>query len=155
MKRSPLRIDKEGRWFFDDEEVTHRKTYLLFSRNLTRDESGRTILRIGQEQCLVEVEDVPFVVRSLDFVLSDGGELKSIWLTLNDETREQLNQATLRIGAQNVPYCRVRAGKFEARFSRGAYQLLLPYIQQDEKKGRFFIRIDGKDYDLKSHPSMP
>ena len=155
MNRSPLRIDKEGRWFFQDEEITHRKTYLLFSQNLTRDESGRTILRIGQEQCLVEVEDAPFVVKSLDFVLSDGGELKSIWLILNDETREQLNQATLRIGAENVPYCRVRAGKFEARFSRGAYQLLLPYIQQDEKKSRFFIRIDGKEYNLATLPSMP
>jgi len=155
MNRSPLRIDKEGQWFFHDEEITHRKTYLLFCQNLTRDESGRIILRIGQEQCLVEVEDAPFVVKTLDFVLSDGGELKSIWLILNDETREQLNQATLRIGAENVPYCRVRAGKFEARFSRGAYQLLLPYIQQDEKKSRFFIRIDGKEYNLATLPSMP
>jgi hypothetical protein len=155
MNRSPLRIDKEGRWFFHDEEITHRRTYLLFSQNLTRDESGRTILRIGQEQCPVEVEDVPFVVKTLDFVLSDGGELKSIWLTLNDETREQLNQASLRIGAENVPYCRVRSGKFEARFSRGAYQLLLPYIQQDEKANRFFIHIDGKEQDLTTLPPCP
>jgi len=155
MNRSPLRIDKEGRWFFHDEEITHRKTYLLFSQNLTRDESGRTILRIGQEQSPVEVEDVPFVIKTLDFVLSDGGELKSIWLTLNDETHEQLNQATLRIGAENVPYCRVRDGKFEARFSRGAYQLLLPYIQQDDKTNRFFIHIDGKEYNLAALPSVP
>ncbi len=155
MNRSPLRIDKEGRWFFQDEEITHRRTYLLFSQNLTRDESGQTILRIGKEQCPVEVEDVPFVVKTLDFVLSDGGELKSIWLTLNDETREQLNQATLRIGAENVPYCQVRSGKFEARFSRGAYQLLLPYIQEDQKLNRFFIRIDGEEYDLTTLPSLP
>ena len=155
MSGSPLRIDKEGRWFFHDEEITHRKTYLLFSQNLTRDDSGRIILRIGREQCPVEVEDAPFVVKTLDFVLSDGGELKSIWLTLNDETREQMNQATLRIGAENVPYCRVRSGRFEARFSRGAYQLLLPYIQQDEKANRFFIHIDGKEYDLTTLPSMP
>jgi len=155
MSKPPLRIDKEGRWFFHDEEITHRKTYLLFCQNLTRDESGRTILRIGQEQCPVEVEDAPLVVKTLDFVLADGGGLKSIWLTLNDETREQLNQATLRIGAANVPYCRVRCGKFAARFSRGAYQLLLPYIQQDEKTDRFFIQIDGKEYDLTTLPSVP
>jgi hypothetical protein len=155
MSGSPLRIDKEGRWFFHDEEITHRKTYLLYCRHLTRDDSGRIILRIGREQCPVEVEDAPFVVKTLDFVLSDGGELKSIWLTLNDETREQLNQATLRIGAKNVPYCRVRSGRFEARFSRGAYQLLLPYIQQDEKANRFFIRIDGEEYDLTTLPSTP
>jgi hypothetical protein len=148
MNRPPLRIDKEGRWFFHDEEITHRKTYLLFSRNLARDESGQTILRIGQEQCPVEVEDAPFVVQTLEFVLADGGELKSIGLRLNDETQEPLDQETLRIGPENVPYCRVRSGKFEARFSRGAYQLLFPFIRQDEKENRFFITIGGKDYDL-------
>jgi hypothetical protein len=148
MKKSPLRIDKEGRWFFDDEEIIHRKTYLLFSRSLARDESGRTILRIGREQCPVEVEDAPFVVRTLEFILADGGELKSIWLHLNDETREPLNQETLRIGPENVPYCRVRSGEFEARFSRGAYQLLFPFIQHDEEENRFFITIGGKNHDL-------
>ncbi len=148
MNKHPLRIDKEGRWFFEDEEITHRKTYLLFSRSLARDESGQTILRIGREQCPVEVEDAPFVVRTLEFILSDGGELKSVWLYLNDETREPLDQETLRIGPENVPYCRVRSGKFEARFSRGAYQLLFPFIRHDEKENRFFITIGGKDYDL-------
>jgi hypothetical protein len=155
MNLSPLRIDKEGRWFYGDEEITHRKTYLLYCRHLTRDESGRIILRIGQEQCPVEVEDVPFVVKTLDFILSDKGKLKSIWLTLNDETREQLNPGTLHIGLVNVPYCQVRGGVFEARFSRSAYQLLLPYIQHDEEAKRFFISIAGKEYDLTTLPSMP
>ena len=63
MKDFVLRIDKEGRWFFREEEITHRRTYLLYCRNLTRDEMGRTILRIGREECSVEVEDAPFVVK--------------------------------------------------------------------------------------------
>jgi len=151
MNQSPLRIDKEGRWFFDHEEITHRKTYLLFSRNLTRDESGRIILRIGQEECFVEVEDAPFVVKTLQFIPADGGGLKSIWLILNDETRELLAPETLRIGPSNVLYCRVRGGMFEARFSRGAYQLLLPYVQHEEKANRFFLTLDGKAYDLMPH----
>jgi hypothetical protein len=155
MNPFPFRIDKEGRWFQGSEEITHRKTYLLYSRHLTRDESGRIILRIGKEQSAVEVEDVPFVVKTLDFTLSDKGQLESIWLTLNDETRELLHQETLRIGPGNVPYCEVRGGVFEARFSRGAYQLLLPYIQHDEKANRFFITIAGKEYDLTALPSPP
>lgn len=148
MKESPLRIDKEGRWFFRDEEITHRKTYLLYCRNLTRDESGQIILRIGREQCPVEVEDAPFVVKTLEFVPAEGREPKSIGLILNDETREQLHPETLRIGPGNVLYCRVRSGKFEARFSRGAYQLLIPFVRHDEKENRFFITIDGRAYDL-------
>lgn len=148
MNESSLRIDKEGRWFLGDEEVTHRKTYLFYCRNLTHDESGRIILRIGREQCPVEVEDVPFVVKTLEFLLAEGGELKAIGLFLNDETREELHPETLRIGPDHVLYCRVRAGKFEARFSRGAYQLLFPYIRHDEEEDRFFITIDEKAYDL-------
>ena len=148
MKETPLRIDKEGRWFFRDEEITHRKTYLLYCRNLTLDESGRVILRIGREQCPVEVEDVPFVVKTLDFVLTERGDLKSVWLILNDETREELHPETLRIGPDHVLYCQVRSGKFEARFSRGAYQLLFPFFRQDEKENRFFITVDGRAYDL-------
>ena len=152
MNGSPLRIDKEGRWFIRDEEITHRKTYLLYCRNLTLDESGRIILRIGSEQCPVEVEDVPFVVKTLEFVSTEDGGLKAIGLVMNDETREELHPETLRIGPDHVLYCRVRSGKFEARFSRGAYQLLFPYIRHDEKENRFFITIDGKAYDL-SHRS--
>ena len=139
MNESPLRIDKEGRWFFQGEEITHRKTYLLYSRSLTRDESGRVIVRIGREQCLVEVEDAPFVVTTIAFVPfgSDGQE--AMWLTLNDETREKLDPGTLRIGPNNIPYCKVRGGIFDARFSRNAYQLLVPHIQHDEKDKRFFL----------------
>jgi hypothetical protein len=148
MKEAPLRIDKEGRWFFRDEEITHRKTYLLYCRNLTLDESGRIVLRIGREQCPVEVEDVPFVVKTLEFALAEDGELKAIGLVLNDETREELLPETLRIGPDHVLYCRVRSGKFEARFSRGAYQLLFPFIRHEEREDRFFLSIDGKAYDL-------
>lgn len=148
MNESPLRIDKEGRWFFRDEEITHRKTYLLYCRNLTRDESGRIILRIGGEQCPVEVEDAPFVVKTMEFVLKEGGELKAIGLILNDETREPLQPETLRIGPDHVLYCRVRSGEFEARFSRGAYQLLFPFVRHEERENRFFLSIDGKRHDL-------
>jgi hypothetical protein len=155
MSESPLRIDKEGRWFFRDEEITHRKTYLLYCRNLTLDEAGRTILRIGGEQCPVEVEDVPFVVKTLEFVLAKGGELKGIGVILNDETCEELQPETLRIGPDHVLYCRVRSGKFEARFSRGAYQLLFPFIRHEEREDRFFLSVDGKNFDLSSKGDTP
>jgi hypothetical protein len=41
---------------------------------------------------------------------------------------------------------------FEARFSRGAYQLLMRYVQHDEKANRFFINIERKEYDLTTLP---
>ena len=148
MKDFVLRIDKEGRWFFREEEITHRRTYLLYCRNLTRDEMGRTILRIGREECSVEVEDAPFVVKTLELIHSENGDLKSIGVILNEEIREPLDMTTLRIGADNIPYCRVRGGMFEARFSSGAYQLLAHFIRHDDEGKQFYIVVDGKEYPL-------
>jgi hypothetical protein len=148
MNESPLRIDKDGRWFFQGEEITHRKTFLLYARSLTRDEAGRIILRVGREQCPVEVEDAPFVVTTVEFIPFGPDGQEAIWLTLNDETREKLDPATLRIGPGNIPYCKVREGMFEARFSRNAYQLLVPHIQHDEKENRFFLSLNKTKYPL-------
>ncbi len=148
MKNFSLRIDRDGRWFSNEEEITHRKTYLLYSRSLVRDVSGRILLRIKNEEWPVEVEDAPYVVKSLDADTAGTDEIAAIDLLLNDETRERLIPETLRIGAANVPYCRVHGGQFEARFSRNAYQLLFPYIHHDEMRERFFIAIGGRKYQL-------
>jgi uncharacterized protein len=148
MNKTALWIDKEGRWFFQGEEITHRKTYLLYCRNLTVDKHGELILRIGHEQCPVEAEDVPFVVKSLDFLITSEKKLRSIDLLLNDETREILQPETFRVGRQNILYCQVRGGKFSARFSRNAYQLLFPHIQVDGTGEHFFLVLDGREYPL-------
>ena len=148
MKEPFFWIDKEGRWFYQREEITHRRTYLLYSRNLTLDGEGRLFLRVGKEECRVKVEDAPYVVKSVDFICPDGETPKGIDLFLNDETREPLQPETLKVGERNVLYCRVRGGKFAARFSRGAYQLLFPFIRHDEKGKRFFLLLDGKEYNL-------
>jgi hypothetical protein len=148
MNEPTLHIDKDGRWFFQGEEITHRKTYLLFCQNLTRDPSGRIILKIGDEQCPVEVEDTPFVVVSLMFHSSAAGGLESIDLVLNDGSQEPLDPSSLRIRPDHVPCCRVRKGLFEARFSRQAYQLLIPHIQQDPDDSSFFLPLGGKKYRL-------
>jgi len=148
MKSPPLRIDKEGRLFFQGEEITHRKTYLLYFRSLTRDESGRVILRVGREQCPVESEDAPFVVKTIEFVSFGLDGQEAIWLTLNDETKEKLVPETLRIGPGNVPYCKVREGMFEARFSRNAYQLLVPHIRYDKEENCFFLFLNKNKYYL-------
>ena len=44
-------------------------------------------------------------------------------------SREALDPATLRLGAGDVPYCRIKGGKFEARFSRAAAWQLLQHME--------------------------
>jgi hypothetical protein len=96
----------------------------------------------------VELEDAPFVVKTIEFIPFGLDGHEAIWLTLNDETKEKLVPETLRIGPGNVPYCKVREGMFEARFSRNAYQLLIPHIQQEEKENRFFLSLNKTKYPL-------
>ncbi len=148
MSQAPFRIDKEGRWFSRGEEITHHKTYLLYSRNLTRDDAGRLILRLGEEECPVEVEDAPLIVKSLKFFFTKDKKLRTIHLLLNDESCEELDPATLKIVENNVPCCEVRGRMFRARISRPAFQLLIPFIQQDQEGKRFFLVLDGKEYFL-------
>ena len=148
METPTIKIDKDGRWFYQGEEITHRRTYLLYCRSLTRDESGRILLRVGREECLVEVEDAPFVVTTVEFVPAGMDGREAIWLTLNDETREKMDPETLHISLTHIPYCRVREGMFEARFSRNAYQILAPHIQFDEKENRFFLSLNGNKHYL-------
>jgi hypothetical protein len=84
----------------------------------------------------------------MDFVSAGPRDEEAIWLTLNDETREKMAPDTLRIGPNHIPYCRVREGMFEARFSRNAYQILASHIQLDEKENRFFLALNGKNHYL-------
>ncbi|HXJ78688.1 MAG TPA: DUF1285 domain-containing protein [Candidatus Methylomirabilis sp.] len=119
-----LRIDKDGAWFHDDEEVTHEGMLAELRSSLSRDSQGY-YLRIGPVRVPVEVEDAPFVVLRAE---PDGDRLV---LTVNDLTREPLALDTLRFGADGVPYCRVKPEGFDARWSRAAAHQLFGSVQYD------------------------
>ncbi len=71
-------------------------------------------------------------------------------VTLNDLTRERLDPETLRLGAGEVPYCRVKGGAFDARFSRAAAYQLLERVEPDASTGRGALRVGGRRYALGS-----
>ena len=120
-----LRIDRDGAWFHEGEEVTHEGMLAGLRSNLSRDDHGH-FLQIGPVRVAVEVDDAPFVVVRAE---RDGDRLM---LTLNDLAREALAPGTLRFGVDGVPYCRVKDGRFEARWSRAATYQLLQHVQSDE-----------------------
>ena len=113
----------------------------LFSL-LERDEKGRYILRLKNQRCYLEVEDTPFVVMRVD-------KTHTFLITLNDETKEELDLNTLWVGDENVLYCKIREGKFEARFSRPAYYQLANYVEFDESQEKFYIVLNNHRYFIK------
>ena len=66
---------------------------------------------------------------------------------LNDGSEQDVDPATLRIGAGDVPYCGVARG-FEARLSRAAAYQLLALADYDERSGRGALRLGNREYTL-------
>lgn len=139
-----LFIDKNGVWFQNGVEMIHPGIRSLFYGMLEKTPFGTYQIRMGAEICSVEVEDAPFVVTAV--LNGDGG---SIRIALNDGCAETLDPEGLWIGAENVPYCRVKAGSFHARFSRPAYYQLANYIVSDDECEEFFLVVGGRKTPVK------
>jgi len=135
-------LDKEGRWFHQGEEITHQKTIELFSRSIVKDPSGGYRLQIGKEWAKIQVEDTPYMVRSVELCKDQ------IKLILNDNSSETLDPRTLRIGKDNVLYCSVKSGKYPARFLRPAYYQIMQLLDQDDSG--FFLKIGNERFQLAS-----
>jgi len=136
-----LRVDVNGDWFDDDVEITHAGILANLRSVLRRDAQGyyiQTRIRIP-----VEVEDVPFVVARIE---RRGEVLHAI---LSDGTDADVDPATLRVSHDDVPYCAVRGGAFEARLSRAAAFQLLALADYDEGTGRGTLRVGGREYPLR------
>jgi hypothetical protein len=120
-----LRITRDGDWLHDGADVTHPGIIANLRENLRHDDAGY-YLQVGPVRIPVAVDDAPYAVVRLS-VEGDGAEI-----TLNDMTREPLALDTLDIDAAGVPHCRVKDGRFPARFSRAAAYQLLDRVEYDE-----------------------
>ena len=136
-----LRIDRDGAWFHEDEEVTHEGILASLRDGLQVDAAGHFI-EIGPVRVPVEVEDAPFSVLRLE------PEGDGFALILSDLSRESLDPASLRLGAGDVPYCRIKGGKFEARFSRAAAWQLLQHTEPGAAGAPATVTVGGRHYPL-------
>jgi hypothetical protein len=136
-----LRIDRDGGWFHEGEEVTHEGILSSLREGLQVDAAGH-YLQIGPVRVPVEVEDAPFVVVRFE----PDGEGWALWLS--DGTREALDPASLTLHQGDVPYCRVKGGRFEARFSRAAAGQLLERVETEPDGGAPTLAASGRRYSL-------
>jgi hypothetical protein len=140
LRRSGITLRADGRFFHEGEEVLHEGLRAALWRWLDRQGDGRYVLRLDAERFVfLTVEDAPHVVRSLR-VLGATGEPQrrtdreaEIMLGLADGSEEKLDPATLRLSPEGIAYCRVKAGRFDARFAPSAFSAL----------GEFFVEREG------------
>jgi len=136
-----LRVDVNGDWYDDDVQVTHAGILANLRNSLKRDAGGwfiQTRVRIP-----VEVEDTPWIVVRLE----RRGE--GLHVVLNDGDEADVDPASLRVGRDDVPYCAVKGGQFEARLSRAAAHQLLAMVDVDATSGAEELRLGGRAYPLK------
>ncbi len=141
---SRIFLDKEGRWFHEGVEITHQRTCRLFARSLFMGSDGLYRLQLGKEHAVVELEDAPYIVRSVTTKMGDQGIPESYLLLLNDETEEQLDPRTLFIRSDHVMYCRVKEGAHHARFLRSSYYQLCQHIKDESNPPLFWLPWKGE-----------
>ncbi len=133
-----IRFTRDGRWLCDGEPISNPAICRLYARAMTLGGDGIPRLELGPDRVVVEVEDTPWVVTTVDRT-ADG----TFEITLNDGSREPLDADTLRVGPDHVLYCRAHGGRHEVRFLRPAYYELLRHAEVTPE-GRLVLPVAGR-----------
>jgi hypothetical protein len=134
-----FRIDREGVWRHEGVEVTHPGVLRNLYANLRAD--GDThYLQVGPRRVPVDVDDSPFVVIRAETRPDQEG----VGLHLNDGSYEPLDLGTLILDRRGVPYCRVKDGRFRARFSVSAWLQLAGQVQDDPGSDAPVLSLGGR-----------
>jgi hypothetical protein len=134
---SGIRLDRQLRWWHDDERVEHPRIIEAFNQGLKVTEDRRFKLEIGNDWCFVAVEDAAFEVLAID--VSEGSRLSA---RLSDRTAEWLDVASLGVDAEGVLTVAVKGGLAKARFSRDAQFSLGAMLEPEEN--RVVVRVGEK-----------
>lgn len=147
--QSDIFIDRDGVWYFRGMEMKRHDIVRYFYRHLKRDGDGKYLIEIEDDRCYVRIEDAPFVIKSVSIGGPINAERPYLELFLSDGSTEGLNlSAPLWIGEDNVLYCWVKRGEFEARFSRPAYYQFCEYIEYDSRRDKYILILNQKSNSL-------
>jgi hypothetical protein len=130
-----FRIDRDGVWRHEDEEVTHPGVLANLYANL-RAEGPEHYLQVGPRRIPVRVDDAPFVVTRIE-----PRERADPIVYLSDGTSERLDPAGLWLGSRGTPYCWVKAGRFRARLSLAAWFQLAPLLTEGDAPGEVTLAL--------------
>jgi uncharacterized protein len=143
-----IRIDRDGVWYYRNMEMKRHEIVQYFYKHLQRDDQGNYRIELNNEHCLIQVEDVPYVIRSVSWGSAGVDGQPGMSISLSDGSCEELDPETIRIGEKDVLYCRVKEKEYEARFSRQAYYQLAKNINHDPHQNRYFITIGNRSFAL-------
>jgi hypothetical protein len=145
IRRSGIRLDREGRFIHEGAEVTHEGLKRALFRWLDRlpPPDGRYVLRLDERRFayLDDVEDTPLIARAAR--IDPAGDVR---LALSDGSEERLDPVTLTVDDAGVLRAWVRDGRLEARLATSAAAVLGDALSEDG--GRPRLRLGGRSYVL-------
>jgi uncharacterized protein len=134
-----IRIDKEGKWFYENNEIINPLVLRSFCQALEKDDQGRYRIVMDSEICYVEIEDTPFVISAIR-----GDPQCGLYLRMNNLETHPLDPEQLSVGEDNVLYTMLPDG-MKVRFTRPAYYALALMMEEDQE-GNIVLMICGKSH---------
>lgn len=144
----PLRIDSQGRWWYQNGEISRPALIKLFASVLLCQED-EYFLQTPVEKVRIQVEDAPFLAVSSHWVNSVAGP--ELWLTTNLQDSVPVSAAYPLVlqphKDQLLPYLRLWRG-LSARLHRNLYYQLLQQaeLQQTAEGTTARVCSSGQSY---------
>lgn len=139
-------IDPEGEWYHGENRIIRSDILELLYERLDLAPGLGYVLADPKGRCLLDVADAPYIVSRVDLEKGENAGERIVLGLKHLARREILDPLTLRVGTNNILYCRIESGRFPARFSRPAYYQLAGLIE--ESAGEFLIKINGIGYSI-------
>jgi hypothetical protein len=146
-----IKVDENGDWFYNESRIFRPEILEALYEKLDVSPAGEYVLSdFNGHSNPIEVADTAYVVSRVDLE-RDGDGAERIRIGLKNLSRSEiLDLDTLRVGKDNVLYCRMAQGRFPARFSRPAYYQLADFLGEEQSGRGFFIEVGGKKYPIKT-----
>ncbi len=151
MESSDIKIDKDGIWYYQGAHMFRKDILCVFFEHLKMDDCGKYFVELNEEIYYLDVEDTAFVVTAVYKTKTPINCHEQIDVLLSDECLEKLDLGSLFVGKDNVMYCRIKDGKFAARFTRNSYYQMAQFIEMDDTADRFYIALNNERYFIKNN----
>jgi hypothetical protein len=139
-----LRVLPDGSWRVGELQVIHPPTLRYLKAHLV-DQEGTPFLVDGERRMPIQLDGPPFEVMRL--VLDEGEGTAAV--VLDDGSKEPVTETSLGMNHDSGRFeCAVRGGRFSARLSRGAHQLLLDNVVEED--GKFLLRVGARRIPLRT-----
>jgi hypothetical protein len=146
LRQIGLRLDRRGRFWHREVEVTHPRLHLALLRWLEVVD-GRSVIRLDEHRfAYVEVQDAHLRARSARW------DQDRCWVTWDDEREVELSYHAIEQAEDHALY--VPVGRLRGRIASPAYQQLAERIEEDALAATGFALIAvGKRWPIAVRPA--